>query len=500
MKFLNSFSMYRLILYYLAGIFLIAFLLSVFKVISYSPGFLILSLAVLTISGYLFNLMFSHLFDAPINPESNFITSLILVLIITPVYSNVYSIGFLIMASLIAQASKYLLTYHDKHIFNPAALAVLVLDLSARQTASWWVGSLYLAPFVFVGGLIIIRKISDFKMVASFIFVNLALTAVIGLFNHDLVLSLKDTILISPLLFLGFVMLTEPLTSPRRQKQQLIYAVIVAVLLLPQVHLFNLYTTPEFALVVANLYAFWVNAKDKLFLYLQKIIKLSPDQLELIFNRPSNFNFIPGQYMEWTLIHDNFDQRGIRRYFTISSSPTEDKLSLALKNSDSSYKKALLNLEEPLLIATSLGGDFVLPDNPNQKLVFIAGGIGITPFRSMIKYLIDTRQSRDVYLLYCCSNYEDFVYKDFFDQASKVINLRVWYICSSSRKPTIKFNNPLITNQRLSADLVQDLISDYDQRLFLLAGSDSIVKSSKQILRKLGLRFNQIKTDHFSGY
>lgn len=500
MKFLNRFSMYRLVLYYLIGIFLVAFFLSIFKVISYSPGFLILSLLILVISGYLFNLMFSNLFDAPINPESNLITSLILVLIITPVYNNIYSIGFLVMASLIAQASKYLLTYKDKHIFNPAALAVLILDLLAHQTASWWVGSLYLTPFVLIGGLIILRKISNIKMVASFIFTNLVLTTIIGLFNHDLVLSLKDTILISPLLFLAFVMLTEPLTSPRKQNQQLIYAFIVAVLLLPQVHLFSLYTTPEIALIIANFYAFWVNAKDKLFLYLQKIIKLSSDQFELVFDRPNNFNFMPGQYMEWTLSHDNFDQKGVRRYFTISSSPTEDKLSLAYKNSNSSYKKALAELNEPLLIASSLGGDFILPNDSNQKLVFIAGGIGITPFRSMIKYLIDTKQSRDIYLLYFCSDCQDFVYKDLFEQAKKTINLKVWYICSSSKKSTINFNHQLISNQRLSINLIKDLIKDYDQRLFLLAGSDAIVKHSKQILRKLGLRSHQIKTDHFSGY
>ena len=119
-------------------------------------------------------------------------------------------------------------------------------------------------------------------------------------------------------------------------------------------------------------------------LRLKEKVQLAPDIYDFIFVPTRKFAFAPGQYMEWTLGHDEPDSRGNRRYFTLASSPTENTLRLGVKfyQQSSSFKSALLAMDQQSeIVAAQVAGDFVLPDDPRQKCVFIAGGIGITPFR-----------------------------------------------------------------------------------------------------------------------
>ena len=94
--------------------------------------------------------------------------------------------------------------------------------------------------------------------------------------------------------------------------------------------------------------------------------------------------FAPGQYMEWTLGHNEPDSRGNRRYFTLASAPTEDELRVGVKfyQNSSTFKQAMLDMDQNSeIVAAQLAGDFVLPHDPQQKCVFIAGGIGIESIR-----------------------------------------------------------------------------------------------------------------------
>ena len=79
------------------------------------------------------------------------------------------------------------------------------------------------------------------------------------------------------------------------------------------------------------------------------------------------------------------------------------------------------------MIAGQIAGDFTLPDDPEQKLVFIAGGIGITPFRSMLKYLLDTNQRRDIVLLYANKTANEIAYKDILSEAQTKLGIQVFY-------------------------------------------------------------------------
>jgi len=502
-NFMNHFSMYRLILYFLLVIVGLSFILDFFKIYNYSLVYMVFDGLVLVVSGYLVNLILSNIFDAPLNPESNIITSLILFLIITPVYHNIYSLGFLIVVSIVAQASKYLITYRDNHIFNPAALSVLLVGLLANQPVSWWVGNIYLTPLILVGGVLLVRKVADQKMVYIFIVTNLLLTVLIGFVDHNLLINLKNTLLISPLFFLGFIMLTEPLTSPKVNKYQIIYALIVAVLLLPQIHIGSFYTSPELALIIGNLFAFLVSSRQKLFLFLNDKSIINHQYYEFIFDRPTNFTYLPGQYMEWTLPHDSPDQKGVRRFLTLSSSPSETFLSINVKvqRPISSFKNNLINLKKPLLIASSLGGDFILPKDQRQKIVFLAGGIGITPFRSMIKYLVDLKEPRQICLLYFVHHQDEILYDDIFKQAMTLLGIKIFYIVSSPTQTNYSCNMPSIIKGRLSEDLLSHYLDqDLSESIFYVAGSGSFIKQAKKSLKAIGVRSSKIKTDSFSGY
>src|SRR5687768_15111575 len=104
------------------------------------------------------------------------------------------------------------------------------------------------------------------------------------------------------------------------------------------------------------------------------------------------FSYTAGQYIKMTLEHEDADDRGDMRFFTLSSSPTEGHLAHTTKFNPegSSFKEALKDLQ-PGAEAEMTGpnGEFTLPEDDQQPMVWVAGGIGVTPYRSMIKWLVD---------------------------------------------------------------------------------------------------------------
>ena len=153
--------MYRLVLYYLLVLLGAAALFGFVGVLPFSPATLAFSTLVILGVCWVTNYVFAKGFGATTNVESVYITALILALIITPVVSTDYAgIGFLIFASAWAMASKYIFAIGKKHIFNPAAFGIALSAIAINQSATWWVGgNLMLLPIVFVGGLLIVRKI-----------------------------------------------------------------------------------------------------------------------------------------------------------------------------------------------------------------------------------------------------------------------------------------------------------------------------------------------------
>ena len=95
--------------------------------------------------------------------------------------------------------------------------------------------------------------------------------------------------------------------------------------------LFNFFTTSELALLLGNVFSYLVSPKANLLLTLRAKIQVAPDVWDFIFVSARKMAFAPGQYMEWTLAHDDPDERGNRRYFTLASSPNEPNVRVGVK-------------------------------------------------------------------------------------------------------------------------------------------------------------------------
>jgi len=496
---LDRVTMYRLALYYLIALLVIATTLSQLGYLHYSPVAIVLSATTLLVVCWITNQVFSAALDAPSNSESTLITALILALIISPP-TSLFSFTFLLAAGGLAIASKYLLTIRRKHIFNPASVAVALTALGPRQTASWWIGTAVMLPFVLVGGILLVRKIRRSRMVASFLATSFVATVVYTILSKGSIIgSLDKAALSSSLFFLAFVMLTEPATSPPTEKKQMWYGVLAGLLLPPQVHILGVYSSPELTLVVSNVFSYLVSPKTKLFPVLKEKLRITPDAADFIFTTDRKLKYKPGQYMEWTLPHDRPDNRGSRRYFTLASSPTEDTLRLGIKfyAKGSSFKHAMWSMDANTpIVASQLSGDFTLPKDKKRKLVFIAGGIGVTPFRSMLKYLLDTNDYRPVTLFYSERNAGELAYSDVLSSARQNLGTKIIYTLTD---PNIQPPEGMRVGQ-ITPRLIAMEVPDYMEREFYIAGSHQMVTSIKEGLRSLGVQDHAIKIDFFPGY
>jgi ferredoxin-NADP reductase/Na+-translocating ferredoxin:NAD+ oxidoreductase RnfD subunit len=497
---LNRVTMYRLVLYYLSGLIGVAVLLSFAHVLTYDPYALLFSTAFILAVCAGTNYISARLFGLPANVESNAITALILALIITPI--NGYGdLWFLFWASVLSMASKYILNIRGKHIFNPAALGVTITYLVINQSAAWWIGTPLLLPFVLLGGLLVVRKIRRFKLVGSFMAATIAVTVLGVLFGGGSLGGAFSTLfLYSPFFFFAFVMLTEPLTTPPTDDLRNLYGAFVGMLFAPAFHIGPFYTTPEIALVLGNFLSYLASPKDRLVLQLKDKRQIASNAWDFIFATNRKLAFTPGQYMEWTLGHEEPDSRGNRRYFTLASAPTENHLRLGVRFNDpsSTYKQAMLAMGRgDEIIAGQLAGDFTLRRVRSQPLIFIAGGIGITPYRSMIKYLLDTHRHRPITLFYGAPTVSDFAYQEIWDQAERKLGIRTIRIVEKTDGMPRGWAGLV---GRIQPEMIRTYAPHYQKAIFYISGPNVMVDAVKGMLRKMGIPDSQIKTDFFAGY
>ncbi|MDO8468563.1 MAG: hypothetical protein Q7S29_02290 [Candidatus Peribacter sp.] len=502
-KFLNGITMYRLTLYVLAAFFLVAVLFAAFGVLSMSPLMLLFSLLFITVLCWATNTFFSLSFGAPTNVESVYITAFILVLLISPPASvgDGQYLELACWASIWAMASKYIIAIRRKHLFNPAAFAVALTALTLNQSASWWVATSAMAPFIFVGGLLMTRKIQRFDLVVSFFVVALLAILLPHLADTPSLGRLTRNVLANtPLLFFAFIMLTEPLTLPPQRLLRVVYGALTGLLFAPWIHLGSFTFTPELALVAGNVFSYLVSPKQKLFLTLKQKIPMAQDIYEFVFSSDRLLRFMPGQYLEWTLGHARPDTRGNRRYFTISSSPAESDIAVGVRfyPQSSTFKQNLLAMEPGgTIIASQLAGEFILPKDTTKKLVFMAGGIGITPFRSMVQDLLDRSEARSVTLLYSNRTASEIAYREVFAEAEKRLRLKVIYTLTDQKAVPTGWQGAV---GRIDEQMIRREVPDFADRYFFISGTRAMVLAFADTLQRMGVSPSRIRQDFFPGF
>lgn len=190
-----------------------------------------------------------------------------------------------------------------------------------------------------------------------------------------------------------------------------------------------------------------------------------------------------GQFIELTIDHITPDDRGVRRWFTLSSSPTDKLLSITTKLADrpSSLKQHLFAMQPgDSAVMTESMGDFVLPKDKKTPLIFVAGGIGVTPIHSMTKYLHDQHEQRTTHLLYAARNEDEVAFRDLFDQTVTTAEY--------------------LTDQKLTVSGLMNVIKQYDNPLIYLSGPEEMVEVFVADLKNQGVSGSRLVTDYFPGY
>ncbi|MBC7868610.1 oxidoreductase [Candidatus Saccharibacteria bacterium] len=492
---LNRVSMYRLVSISLSVMWLSAVVLALAGALDFTPFSLIVSGLVLVGASYLSNRLFGLLFGVRAHDESSYISALILFFIFSPSL-ELRGLMTLALIGMIASVSKYILTIRGRHIFNPAAIAAVIISLTGLAFASWWVAAPSLLPITLIFALLILHKTRRFTLGLVFLAVAAALVLIIILsYGTPFIEALRLLVLWPFLFFVGF-MLSEPLTLPPKKWQQVVEAGLVGVLFALPISIGSFAVTPAVALIVGNVFAFIFSLRRELALTFVSRQNLTPTTDEFVFSLDKELPFKAGQYMEITIPHNRKDGRGLRRSFSLTSVPGESSVKFGVKfyNPSSSFKTAFRKLQTGTIIfGTTVGGDFTLPSDSKKPLLFIAGGIGITPFISHLQYLQKIKEPRDIVLIYIVNSTDEIAYFDII----RNLNVKVFVITKSNKVLSVK-NWTLINAPSLTKELLRSTVPDVTTRTAYVSGPPPLVKDAKRHLKRL--RVKKIKSDYFTGY
>ena len=208
-------------------------------------------------------------------------------------------------------------------------------------------------------------------------------------------------------------------------------------------------------------------------------------------------DYRPGAYF-WVELPDRGyqDEKGLRRHITIVTSPTEPGVvGLATRLRDTAFKQTLTELEPGDEVQVEEPkGSFLLPEDTSQPYVFIAGGIGITVFRTMLRYVADTREPYDVTLLYSNRDRESTAFFDELGELeAQIPGLRVVLTMTDDEAWEGE-------HRRIDESFLRDHVGDLSRPTFLVAGPPGMAEGVSELLSSLGVPEDRVKTDKFAGY
>lgn len=497
-------TMYKLVIMLLAAIALIALILSVFgQLAPWTPLQLLASAAVAIVVTCATSLLFATIMRVKPNLDSALITGLLLFFVMQPRF-DLPGLAGIAVAGVLASLSKYLLAVRGRHVFNPAAFGAFAVTIFVFATgidssyAAWWVGVPVLLLPVAIAAFLVLYRTQ--RLTVGLAFIVIAVVVALGnalLRGAPVVDVLNFTLLQGPLIFFAGFMFSEPLTLPPRRWQQLVEAVVVAVLFTIPFSFGPLNKTPQFALLVGNLLGFAFGQRRGIRLtYLGKRA-LGPTTWELSFQPAHPVRFVPGQYMELTIPHRKADFRGSRRYFSISSAPSPDApvtFAITVPERSSSFKQALLDLEPGQIVrGTGVSGDFALPADRTEPLLLVAGGIGITPFASQLAAATALGEKRDVTVVYQSSAPGPLPYADLLAASGAHVVLYTPEAPSPLPAGWDYAGPGRVTGERLIA-----AVPDVARRRAFVSGPPALVSDLRAALRKEGAK--HVHSDYFSGY
>ncbi|MEM5828031.1 MAG: FAD-dependent oxidoreductase [Candidatus Aenigmatarchaeota archaeon] len=230
------------------------------------------------------------------------------------------------------------------------------------------------------------------------------------------------------------------------------------------------------------------------FKYSSKIISkniINEKIIEICLEKPKDFNFKAGQYIILKLVNlpENVEG-GNKRAFSIASSPLDEKICLITNRGVSEYKKYL---EEKLKVGEDVEifgpfGNMTLEEN-YKIITFLAGGAGIAPFLSMIRYVFQKNLDIKMFLFYSEKKFDYLVYLSELKEYEKLGKLNLIITLTQEKREGFEFG-------RINKEMIKRHLSDYlNESAFYIAGSPEFVESMKSYLKELEVNEERIKTE-----
>lgn len=224
----------------------------------------------------------------------------------------------------------------------------------------------------------------------------------------------------------------------------------------------------------------------------------TPTITSLLFDKPEGFTHKAGQFLKWVFPSPP-DERGNSRSFSIASSPTEDHLLLTTRIGPSAVKQwihtqAAIGSEIKILGPL---GRFIL-DDTDLPLAFLVGGVGITPLRSMIKYLLDTKSTRPITLIYSNTTQDEICYHE--ELASWAASHSQFTLVNTLTRVEPGDTQWHGKTGRINEELIKEYVKDLYNTQYYTSGPPTMVEATVVVLQRLAVPSQHIHSEIFTGY
>lgn len=233
---------------------------------------------------------------------------------------------------------------------------------------------------------------------------------------------------------------------------------------------------------------------------LKKREEIGEGTMAFYFAKPLGFQFRAGQAADWTLINPpETDEEGTTRAFSLASAPYDPDLMIATRLRDTAFKRVLRGAAPGMEIKIEgPSGSFTLHKNGSKPAVFLAGGIGITPFLSIIRQATWEKLPHELYLFYSNRRPEDSAFLELLQQVAQ----------QNSRFRLIGTMTDMQHSQRrwsgevgfIDQAMVRRHLPSLSGPIYYIAGPPAMVAAMRKMLVETGVDEDDIRTEEFSGY
>lgn len=219
--------------------------------------------------------------------------------------------------------------------------------------------------------------------------------------------------------------------------------------------------------------------------------------MEVTFSLYEDAHFTPGQYVFVTLPNPQYsDDRGNRLHFSIVSSPNQKRaITIATRIGESAFKRSLREMPIGADVEVwSIAGVFTLPQTADRPLVFLAGGIGITPFMSMLRFVEEEKLDIQISLFYANRDQASAAYFSELKEKTKTI-AHFQFVPTFTQDPTWEGEK-----RRIDVSFIKQYVTDVGKPLYYIVGPPAMVSAMHEVVSSLGVLPEQIKRENFTGY